>query len=203
MKKNNCVISIAVPAANGKPMVKGFKGVLYFNDKLMEFRIVEDIVSHCEYNYDMWFETTIKTPIGLMALLWNEGRNTVLIDSVSKKKKEWQTTNIYMSANDVLFENPADMKLKVYSTQISVPAETINQHIETQHLGKMNLIECYGYIVEDDVIKRVLHCIETFKINEDCDIYDYDCGMEEWIPDLETASKILLANNMNIMRLKD
>lgn len=179
-------------------MVKGFKGLLYFNDKPMEFRIVEDIVSHCEYNYDMWFETTIKTPIGLMALLWKEGRDTVLIDLVFKKKKEWQTTNIYMSANDILFENPADMKLKVYSTNISVPAETINQH-----LGKMNFIECYGYIVKDDVIKRVLHCIDTFKIDENCNIYDYDCGMEEMISDLETASKILLANNSDIMRLKD
>lgn len=192
MKKYNCFITIAVPAANDQPMVKGFKGLLYFDDKPMEFRIVEDIVSHCPHNYDMWFETTIKTPIGLMTLVWSAGRNTVDV-----KKKEWQTTNIYMSGKDALLEKPADLKLKVCNTEISVSAETINQH-----LGKMNFIECYGYIVENDVIKRVLHCIDTFKINEDCDIYDYDCG-EELISDLETASKVLLANNSDIMRLKD
>lgn len=192
MKKYNCFITIAVPAANDQPMVKGFKGLLYFDDKPMEFRIVEDIVSHCPHNYDMWFETTIKTPIGLMTLVWSAGRNTVDV-----KKKEWQTTNIYMSGKDALLEKPADLKLKVCNTEISVSAETINQH-----LGKMNFIECYGYIVENDVIKRVLHCIDTFKINEDCDIYDYDCG-KELISDLETASKILLANNIDIIRLKD
>lgn len=196
MKKNNCVISIAVPAANDQLMVKGFKGLLYFDGKYMEFRIAEDIVSHCVCD-DMWFETTIKTPIGLMTLLWHEDKNTVIVKPAFRKE-DLATTNIYMSGKDILFENPADLGLKVYSTNISVPAETI-----TQHLGKMNLIECYGYIVEDDVIKRVKHYIETFKINENCDIYDYDCEMEELIPDLETASKILLANNMNIMRLKD
>ena len=139
-----------------------------------------------------------------MGLKYNKGKGCDTIQTVQVyfpfnfDNAKTQTTNIYMTDDDIMYERPADLGLKIYNTEIRVPAEMINIYLD-----KINRIECFGYDV-GNTIKRIVHYIETFKIDSNCNIYDYNSDMENMIADLEDASKILLGKHkMDIMRLKD
>ena len=187
--KNKFLIPIAIPAANNKPLLKGFKGIMLINNQLMEFSVISDVVSKLGENETRMFEMEIETPLGNMEMQYVWGEETVKFRSSANDN--WCETSIYTSDKNTMEKQPAILSVEMHSAEIQVPMEDI-----TVSIDKSNRIKCGGYSVENDTITKVEHYINSFKIDEDGNIYDYGCGMENMIGTLEDASEFLLGKHI-------
>lgn len=191
--KNKFFIPIAIPVASNKPLLKGFNGIMLINNQLMEFGVISDVVSKLGENETRMFEMEIETPLGNMEMRYVWGDETVKFRSSANDS--WCETSIYTSDKNAMEKQPAVLSVEMRSAEIQVPVEDI-----TVSINRTNQIKCAGYSVENDIITKVEHYINYFKIDKDGNIYDYDCGMENMLGSVEEASEILLGKH--IVRLK-
>ena len=199
-------VDIAVPAANDKPIVKGFKGIIVLNGKPMEFEVVSDVESSgARVGGGFWFSADIKTPIGNMEIFWtgfSPYGNSVEI----AYKENRNCSEIYVTDEDYAENNPAELKCKIYNTPISVPADVVKGFEYA-----INKFAVKGYtIINESKIVVSTDFIRHFFINENCEIYGYSDNMKNMYGDLSEATHHLseikefakLKRKIDIMRLE-
>ena len=199
-------VSVAVPAADGNPIVKGFKGIIVFGCKPMEFEVVSDIKSDASwFSGGFWFSADIKTPIGNMKIFWmgfSPYCNSVEIAYKGNRSRD----EIYMTDDDYAENNPAELKCKMYQTPILVPADSVEGFWDA-----INKFIAKGYAtINGNKIVTDIRFIRAFFINENCEIYGYNNNMENMFGELSEVTQHLselqelakMKRKTDIMRLK-
>lgn len=197
-------INVAVPCANGTPVVKNFEGIIVLDNQPMEFRVISDVAYWCpRIGPGLYFFMNIKTPIGNLRLKWD---GYIKSDTVSIQKTcddNEYTTYIYNSENDYINDNFAELKTELYNTHIFVPAEEVTK-------CGINIFACSGYMIEDGARIETYRCfIREYFIDSNCEIYGYEKEFPKWMyGDFKEVSDELgrikeTEKRKDIMRLKD
>lgn len=197
-------IKVAVPCANGTPVVKNFEGIIVLDNQPMEFRVISDVESWCSRSgVGLYFFMDIKTPIGNLRLKWNGLIKGDTVNIYKNGDDNEYTSHIYNSENDYIHDNFAELRNKLYNTHVYVPAEEVTKY-------GINGIVCSGYIIEDGArIETNRHYIREYFINTNCEIYGYEKEFPKYMyGDLNEVSYELWnikesEKRKGIMRLKD
>lgn len=197
-------IDVAVPCANGMPVVKNFEGIIVLDNQPMEFRVISDVESWCpRLGKGLYFFMDIKTPIGKLRLNWNgliKGDTVIIYKECDDSEK---TTCIYNSENDYMDDNPAYLTFNFCKSPIFVPAEEVTQ-------PSINKFSCSGYVIINDTkIGFEEYVVREYLINSNCEIYGYEKQFPKWMyGDFKEVSDELgrikeTEKRKDIMRLKD
>lgn len=206
----NHFVDIAVPAANGKPIVKGFKGIIVLNGKPMEFEVVSDVVSQNTYfdeNEDLQFSMQIKTPYGIAKMFYVPFHKFAdVYFSNGRLGCSIQATYIYMTDDDFVNDEIADLGLKIYETPLIVSADSIESR-NSHH----NVFNVSGYKIKNAKIVKSIHTLHSFCINGNCEISQFDGAcLDDMYGDLSEVTHHLLEikelaklkKKMDIVRLE-